>query len=383
MLMDSITISTVNDFQGPSPTSAKRKKHSSIACDGCRKLKIRCDGGDPSPSNPHSTSKPCDHCARLGKDCQWAEEDGRKRRRCTVVDPVDRREGQHAAFPREQTASEEDRSSSTASFGVHQVNLDGEKHRNPMADGDVPSTTEAPHINGMTSSGPNFGHKDDTQEASDESSGNERADTAGKEAPYTTLQYSRYLGSTAIAPGYKKISLKVSRDTGTRAEDNCILSDRLSNYSGINHDPNAPNHDGLLPIFDYTTGLPCEEVLPRLLDSFFDYYSDNFCFLNRAYLDQLIKRGEASSFLICTISALSSRFCPPEMFTRYFLPKANGQDRESWEFSLPFLERAKKLLMPLLNIPSCDVVAGLLLLSWADFGDNNEAGTVRALKVQN
>ena len=30
--------------------------------------------------------------------------------------------------------------------------------------------------------------------------------------------------------------------------------------------------------------------------------------------------------------------------------------------------------MPLLNIPSCDVVAGILLLSWVDFGDNNEAG---------
>lgn len=30
--------------------------------------------------------------------------------------------------------------------------------------------------------------------------------------------------------------------------------------------------------------------------------------------------------------------------------------------------------MPLLSFQSCDVVAGLLLLSWAHFGDNNEAG---------
>jgi hypothetical protein len=38
------------------------------------------------------------------------------------------------------------------------------------------------------------------------------------------------------------------------------------------------------------------------------------------------------------------------------------------------LNQAKILLIPLLSIPSRDLVAGLLFLALAEFGDNNEAG---------
>lgn len=133
--------------------------------------------------------------------------------------------------------------------------------------------------------------------------------------------------------------------------------------------------DGARPLFDASTGLPSNEILSPLLDAFFRYYGDNFFHLNRRHLDSLIERGKASVFLVCVMSALSSRFCSPELFADYLPRKEDGSTRESWEFSKPFLERAKALTMPALDLPSADVIGGLLMLAFVDFGDNNEAGT--------
>lgn len=127
-------------------------------------------------------------------------------------------------------------------------------------------------------------------------------------------------------------------------------------------------------MFDSDTSLPVADLLPDLLDAFFTYYADNFCCLNRSYLDQLLNRGDASVFLVCSMAALSSRFCNPARFARHFPPKEDGSLREGWELSNPFLERAKSLLIPLLGIPSCDVVGGMVLLSLAEFGNNSESG---------
>ena len=136
-------------------------------------------------------------------------------------------------------------------------------------------------------------------------------------------------------------------------------------------------HVGLLPLFDKSTGLPAKDLLPELLDSFYDYYADNYFFLaNRRHLESLIEQGKASVFLICVMSALSSRFCSPNTFARYIpLTKSNGTARKAWEFSTPFLEQAKFLMISALDLPSPDIVAGLLMLAFVDFGNNNEAGT--------
>ena len=131
---------------------------------------------------------------------------------------------------------------------------------------------------------------------------------------------------------------------------------------------------GAKPIFDSVTGLPVHALLPTLLDAFFQCYGDNFCHINRQHLERLIDDGRASVFLICVMTGLSSRFCPSEVYSEYLPPKADGTPRKSWEFSKPFLDRAKSLTMSALDLPSADVVAGLIMLAFVDFGDNNEAG---------
>ncbi|KAL8689329.1 MAG: hypothetical protein Q9218_004976 [Villophora microphyllina] len=176
---------------------------------------------------------------------------------------------------------------------------------------------------------------------------------------------------------HKQISIKIQQQQhyGTVPKDPCA-SARKSSIRGqplpmVVEDESS---QGLPPLFDSETSLPVPDVLSDLLDAFFTYYIDNFGFLNRSYLDQLLARGEASVFLVCSMAALSSRFCSPAKFAKYLPPKEDGSLRQGWELSDPFLERAKSLLLPLLGIPSCDVIGGMILLSLAEFGNNSEAG---------
>ncbi len=76
--MDTAKVKTPDDFIGP-PSSPKRKRHTSIACECCRKLKVRCIGGESAISSAPAAPKPCNHCVNQSKKCLWPEEDGRKK----------------------------------------------------------------------------------------------------------------------------------------------------------------------------------------------------------------------------------------------------------------------------------------------------------------
>jgi hypothetical protein len=353
--MESISITTSHDFGNASSLSAKRK-HSSIACDPCRRLKIRCIGGGPEVVRGRSLSTPCENCTRASKLCQWPEGDRRKRQKLTTADSS----SQDLSFAHPQREYS----------GVpSQVDLDF------LSTGQQ-NTARQPGLNPTAQKHVNHIHDVECQLSPNlNAHHNSMAYTSNAfprselhEADHTTVQYARHLGATAIAPGHQKISLKVKTDDVVYDTEASSTSGYPTGRHSESHDPHEQR---FLPIFDETTGLPSGEILPILLDIFFEYYGDNFCFLNRSYLDQLLETGDASIFLICTICALSSRFGTSAIFVNYF---PHREEKHAWEYAIPFLHRAKELLMPLLNVPSVEVVAGLLLLSWAEFGDNNEAG---------
>ena len=343
--MDSIKLSTPQSFSA-SPSSPKRKKHTTIACELCRKLKIRClgGGGATAISSAPLATNPCNHCAGLSKQCVWPQEDGRKRGRTSSPG--------NAPGQDNLSRTRGDENSSLRSMIAPPTPLSTESPQapEPPADQRTSSSTALPTVNTGGKENRSLG---------------DRSDSSASETPYTTVHYYRHLGPTAIAPGHKKISLKARRhDHNTESRHPSV-----SSSSRI-------HHDGLLQLFD-STGLPVAALLPTLLDSFFRTYLDNMFFINRRHLDSLISSGEVSIFLICAMSTLSSRFCPPEIFTDYLSPKADGSPRESWEYSIPFLQQTKSMLVAAIDLPSVDVVAGLLMLSYGDFGDNNEAGKKR------
>ncbi len=342
--MDSIKVRTQSDFEN-SAASAKRKRHSSIACARCRKLKIRCHGGQSSVQSPNAVSNPCSHCAEYSRECEWPEEDGRKQKR------------QRAASDQmSQPIVEGTAPWIGPSSGKSQSNVNDQQSRdyqngtssNTMS---APNQPRSPRSRGLL-----------RQVSNSESKG---SDSPVSEPPYYTVQYYRHLGPTAIAPGHKQISLKARQDDidnpGNFFQSN---NSRPDPHMAITHDPNSH-----LQLFDEATGLPSDLILPPLLDAFFEYYGDNYCFLNQTCLRQIIDHEKPPVFLVCTMCALSSRFCP-ESFS-HFLPPAK---REAWEYSAPFLERAKQMVVPSLSLPCLDSVAALLMMAFVDFGDNNESG---------
>ena len=333
--MDAITLRTPHDFEGSD--SHKRKRHSTIACECCRRLKTRCQGGESNIASPDATPRPCDHCASLGKQCEWPPEDGRKLKRNRQM-------------------------SSTSTTSGNSLPLDKDdlqSFRLGLLQPAIPEDTGLPP-NGPTSGAP-------VDETSDQSNGyqaplpsgglpNNWNDSSNGETEYFTVSYFRHLGPTGIVPGHKKISLKARREE----------RDPSRLQSGGQHGAK------ILPLFDEETDLPVKELLPILIEKYFEYYSGIYYFTNRAYLESLVQGGTPPIFLVSVISALASRFVDHELYTPYFPPALNGRERESWEYSIPFLEKAKSMVMSALSLPTADVAAGLLMLAFADFGDNNE-----------
>ena len=77
------------------------------------------------------------------------------------------------------------------------------------------------------------------------------------------------------------------------------------------------------------------------------------------------------------MSTLSSRFCPPDIFRGNLPPKADGSQREVWDYSIPLPQQTKSMLIAEIDLISADIVAGLLMLSYKDFGDDDKAGSNR------
>ena len=309
--MDSITVHTTQDLRADAELPRKRK-YTSKACSSCRKLKIRCRELETS-----SSMVTCEHCFKTQTQCTWPESDRRKWRRTRSTSPV----------------------SNVAGLSRETVQPSGSLISQPQQETLLQSIPAEPYS----------GQPQGTISCSPLS-----------QTSHTVVQYYRYLGTTAIAPGYKKISLKVTNDS--------IGSDgRPIHGAGLSGQRDTS-------VLDPFTDLPLTELLPHLLDAFFEYYGSYFCFLNRSQVESLIERDEISTFLLCSIAALSARFCNPEVFTPYLASLPPLEAQEHWHYSLPFLNHAKTLLVPLLSIPSRDLVAGLLFLALAEFGDNNEAG---------
>ena len=335
---------TPHDFEQTPGSGDKRKRHSSIACSCCRRLKIRCQGGESKTVAANAVPKPCNHCASLGKICEWPEEDGRKQKRTRQL------------------------STASSSVPLYSTNQDSMSFTSPSTgDPTPPIDTDQTRFANLPARGSiavseGKGHSHPTSLAP-----SNRTESAGSEATYTTVHYFRHLGPTAIAPGHKKISLKARREDQPFASRSPASTRSMSEMQ-----PPPLDQSNYLPLFDNATGLPVKEILPSLLDKYFEYYSDIYCFTNRNFLEARVDQGTPPIFLICVMSALSSRFCGHELFAPYFTPVE--RPREDWEYSAPFLERSKSMIMSAISLPSPDVAAGLLMMAFADFGDNNEAG---------
>nr|XP_019007903.1 pathway-specific nitrogen regulator [Kwoniella pini CBS 10737]OCF46684.1 pathway-specific nitrogen regulator [Kwoniella pini CBS 10737] len=164
------------------------------------------------------------------------------------------------------------------------------------------------------------------------------------------LYYYRFSGSTAIHPGVNRISLKLQRRSAN--------SPLAAPQPGETESPSSfitPSAD----LFDHT-GMPHPEVWRPLFALFLKHCSQHFPSTSHKRMVERIETGTMSQFLACCICSLGARF--------------SGEGKDPSLSAAPFIAKAQELIIPLLHLPTYDVVTGLLFLAWGNYGQNSESG---------
>lgn len=89
--------------------------------------------------------------------------------------------------------------------------------------------------------------------------------------------------------------------------------------------------------------------------------SQHFPSISRQRMNDRFANGTMSAFLACCICAHGARFAD------------NPRDTPA-SASTPFIAQAQDLIIPLIHLPTTDVVTGLVLLAWLCYGQGSEAG---------
>ncbi|KAK2763561.1 C6 transcription factor [Colletotrichum kahawae] len=417
-------VSTVDDFSSSTRNERIRRRSGlpSTACQTCRSRKVKCrvsviEEGFSTLGEPSQPPR-CQACQQADIDCRWDTVDKRKRRKVQSTNDASEdaetlpMESIRVIGDGQQPASEESHLHNTAasqpsggedlsghpgersaqmpedlnSILVGVPELGSRAHREPS---EVHSEMQPPSRELFS-----FDNKDmsyDWSEIQDlvvdfdgmenvsninwdsilaDRQSDDPAATPRPPAKAMRLRLYRRFGPTAVLPGLRKLSIAVN----TRSPDGSGESDASSHpgtsmtlYSrrvkATHPSPGTPMSD------DSPYDLPLEGIR-QIAEVFFNRLACYFPFVEPKILDGHVRSGQASSLLMNAIAALTMRFCPVELSPGTV---EAGSD-SPWRNGTYFLKRAKEQLVTLLAIPTTDIVSGILVLAWAEFGDNNEAG---------
>ena len=137
---------------------------------------------------------------------------------------------------------------------------------------------------------------------------------------------------------------------------------RVTRIEGIAEGGFQQPSDGVF--FDEDGLTPASHVLYPLLETFFEHFNCHFPFYRREPFIDSVRRGQVSALVLNSICGLAARFSPLQELQNY--PHYLRGD--------PFTHKAKNLLVPLLNLPSYDVVASILMLVWLELANNHDVG---------
>ncbi|KAG7442224.1 uncharacterized protein BT62DRAFT_974006 [Guyanagaster necrorhizus] len=333
------------------------EKRVPLACHRCRIKRARCSGERPV----------CRTCSKVGEECTWPS--GRRRKRT-------RKEMEEE----ERRQRERDQKDVEVSEGLHDLNrsemspslswttsgvLDQSLSAANMWDFPMPVSSSSyiwpipgPSVMSQTPTTPNFPFPQLSGQPEKQTANLVRAlesqvayiDGDPTKSDELELYYYRFSGSTAIHPGINRISLKLQPRTAGSSASAPVPSAQSKPGS-----PEPPEQ-----MFD-EAGLPLPHIRLPLLDTFFRTMSAYFPSVSRKRMEFRLETGTMSAFLLNCICAVSARFHP------------SGTQSPA-KTCAPFITKAQELIIPLLHLPTTDVVTGLLLLAWANFGQNSESG---------
>ncbi|KAG7089886.1 hypothetical protein E1B28_011520 [Marasmius oreades] len=221
--------------------------------------------------------------------------------------------------------------------------------------------------------------------------------------PPLVLHYNRPFGPTAIQPGFERISIAFrapipgsrcpspvlgeSSSSPSPSSFPDVFSSNLGNTSFsfepihyTNSDTFIPDPNASTPTvtssdspYDPLSDIPKPIVLQKLLPLFFSKMGSHFPFITEESLLSNIDhedpgRRVTAPLIINAVCALGARFSD--------IPITRTQARDTSQspatYGIPFAEKMKQLLVPLLGFPTSNTVAALLFLAYFSFGLNNE-----------
>lgn len=186
-------------------------------------------------------------------------------------------------------------------------------------------------------------------------------------APITSqplrIPFFRWFGPTGIAPGFKRIFVQI-KDGSDHPDQSSPSEQPLNNPpSDILRSSGKEDPDHVL--FDPHDNLtPAPEILFPLLETFFEHYACHFPFYSRDSFIAQAREKKAPALLLNSMCAMAARFSPLQVF----------RGKPAYVRGEGFANKAKHLLVPLLNLPSYDVVASILMISWMEMATCHDVG---------
>lgn len=196
------------------------------------------------------------------------------------------------------------------------------------------------------------------------------------------MPYFRWLGPTAIMPGFKQMVVKVNRhsqgaasstDEAAGMSPNLVLSTHRTSSTfsttplPVESDVRTPL---ALPFYD-TSSMPPSELITHLCEMFFTHLGCNFPFLQKdRFLTDLVAK-QVDAILVDAVCSMAARFSKHSLLVEQ--ADENGKTLPS-EYGQAFAQRAKAALVDTYAVPSVAAVQAALLLAYNEFGESRDSG---------
>lgn len=195
--------------------------------------------------------------------------------------------------------------------------------------------------------------------------------------PRNRMPYFRWLGPTAIMPGFKQMVVKVNQQETSNAvssnhsADGVLGSPTIQRMASVFSATPLPIDDTrailALPFYD-TSSMPPSELITHLCITFFTHIGCNFPFLQRDRFLQDLEEKQVDAILVDAVCAMAARFSSHELLT-----KQRGSTKPS-EYGFIFAQRAKEALIHTFATPNLAAVQAALLLAYNEFGESRDSG---------
>lgn len=181
-----------------------------------------------------------------------------------------------------------------------------------------------------------------------------------------SIPFFRWFGPTGIAPGYRRFFVPIKH--GTEVQGHSPLATTTLSTGNNMTSPLylSQTDEGSDPhLFEQDDGLtPLSTILFPLIDTFFEYYSCHFPFLSKDPFIHLVREKKVPAILLNSMCAMAALCSDLPVF----------QGRPAYLRGEAFCNKAKYLLVPLLNMPSYEVLESILMITWMELATCHDVG---------